>query len=342
MRWRFHPASAFADHAERWRGLNAACGDSPLLDPLFIAPALAEFATGDELIGALENGGAPVAMGIFAPRGRWGWQTFQTANAPLGAWLSDPARPVAELLESLLRALPGFPVLAAISQADPDLVSPPGPSATIATADYIETSRVSHDGPFDAYWSSRSKNLRHNIKRQYNRLGRENVETRLEAVSAPEAMGEAVAGYAELETAGWKAEAGSAVQAEDHQGRFYTTMLEGFARRGEAIVYRYFFDNRLAASDICLLRNRCLIILKTAYDESRKGYSPAQLMRYEVMRELFDDGRADTIEFYGPVKDWHRKLTDEIRTMYHVNCYRWPLIRTLHQARAARGNGAGG
>jgi hypothetical protein len=28
--------------------------------------------------------------------------------------------------------------------------------------------------------------------------------------------------------------------------------------------------------------------------------------------------------------EWHLRWTDEVRTMYHVNHYRWPVLRRLH------------
>ncbi|MCP5368587.1 MAG: GNAT family N-acetyltransferase, partial [Hyphomicrobiales bacterium] len=42
-------------------------------------------------------------------------------------------------------------------------------------------------------------------------------------------------------------------------------------------------------------------------------------------------GAFRVIEFYGPVKDWHTKWTDETRTMYHANYYRHGALKALHQ-----------
>jgi hypothetical protein len=53
-------------------------------------------------------------------------------------------------------------------------------------------------------------------------------------------------------------------------------------------------------------------------------------MREEATRTLFDEGRLGRIEFYGRVMEWHLRWTDEVRTMYHVNYYRWPVLRRLH------------
>lgn len=68
------------------------------------------------------------------------------------------------------------------------------------------------------------------------------------------------------------------------------------------------------------------MILKTAYDESIRSYSPASLMREEVFRQLWDAGRIRRIEFYGRLMDWHTRWTEQSRTLYHVNWYRWPSL----------------
>ena len=114
-------------------------------------------------------------------------------------------------------------------------------------------------------------------------------------------------------------------------------MLEAFARRGAARVYRYFIGERLAAMDLCVEGGGCVVVLKTAYDESLGGtLSPALLMREEACRDIFEDGRFERIEFYGRVMEWHRRWTDEIRTMYHLNSYRWPVLARLHALAAQR------
>jgi hypothetical protein len=66
--------------------------------------------------------------------------------------------------------------------------------------------------------------------------------------------------------------------------------------------------------------------LKTTYDETIKGLSPALLLRQEAYQKLFDEGRIRRIEFYGRLMDWHKRWTDRSRTLYHVNCYRSALV----------------
>jgi hypothetical protein len=67
------------------------------------------------------------------------------------------------------------------------------------------------------------------------------------------------------------------VRAGDVQARFYTLLLEAFARRGAAQVYRYRFDERVVAMDLCVESHDCIVVLKTAYDESVPAhFSPAR------------------------------------------------------------------
>ncbi|MFL6631183.1 MAG: GNAT family N-acetyltransferase [Massilia sp.] len=336
--WTVVPAREFAQHAARWRRLHAAGAASPLLAADFVQPLLDMFGTGRELLAWHGRGDDTNAMTIVAP-GRPGvWNTFQPAQAPVGLWLQRDARSADGLLPGLLRALPGPALMLGLTQCDPMLAArPAGPHSF----DYIETARITLQGAFDDYWNARGKNLRNNLKKQRNRLRQDGIATRLEIVRDPALMADAVADYGRLETGGWKASEGTAVAADNDQGRFYRAMLEAFARRAAASVYRYWFDGpdgpHLAAMDLCVEGGGCIVILKTAYDEALgPQLSPALLMREEATRGLFDEGRFERIEFYGRVMEWHTRWTDEIRTMYHLNGYRWPLLGRLHALAARR------
>ena len=74
-----------------------------------------------------------------------------------------------------------------------------------------------------------------------------------------------------------------------------------------------------------------VVILKTAYDDAFSSVSPATLMRYEYFRSLFDKGGIQCIEFYGKVMEWHRRWTEDVRMLYHLNVYRTPVLRTIHE-----------
>lgn len=330
MSWSLFPINKFPDFEQSWQKLNAAHFNTPLLDPEFYGPVIKEFSSGNELLAVHGDTNSPTAMGIFKRKNRFVWQTFQPSIAPLGGWVCDPNLDLTALRKSLIKALPGFNLLTSISQQDPSLSPRPVEGGSIRTLDYIPTARMHISGSFKDYWSSRSKNLRHSMKRQRNRLAREETETRLELKTAPEDVAAAVADYARLESAGWKGQAGTAVEENDRQSRFYTAMLENFCRREKGLILRYWYNDRLVATDFCIHHDGVVIILKTTYDENERTTSPAQLMRQEAFEMFFDEGKIHTVEFYGRMMDWHTKLTDDSRTMYHTNFYRWPGLAALH------------
>jgi CelD/BcsL family acetyltransferase involved in cellulose biosynthesis len=336
MSWTVVPASQFSAQMARWDALHAASAASPLLATDFVAALLTSFADGRELLAWHDTNGVTDAMTILSPGGVGVWHTFQPSQAPVGLWLQRDDGSPAALLRPLLARLPGPALLVGLTQCDPMLMARTADGACVRTADYIRTARITLRGAggFDAFWEARGKNLRSNLKKQRNRLRQDGVTPRLEICRAPEQMAQAVADYGRLEGSGWKAAGGTAVDAANAQGHFYRVMLEAFAARGAASVYRYWLGDQLAAMDLCVEGGDCIVVLKTAYDEQLAGQlSPALLMREEACRQLFDENRFGRIEFYGRVMEWHLRWTDEVRTMYHLNGYRWPGLARLHAMR---------
>jgi CelD/BcsL family acetyltransferase involved in cellulose biosynthesis len=321
MKWTLYPAVQFASHAARWDTLQASSVAAPMLQADFVAALLAAFGTGAEVLAIADD-----AMAIVRPHGRGSWATFQPAQAPLGLWIERPGLDRAAAMAALLRALPGLGLILGLTQLDPLLA--PRPANAI---DYIQTARITVAGAFDEYWAARGKNLRSNLKKQRTKLAADGVTLRLQVSTDAAEMADAVRDFGRLESAGWKAQAGTAVHLDNDQGRFYSGMLAAFAARGAASVYRYWFGGQLVAMDLCIRQDDCIVVLKTTYDESiPKTYSPALLMREEAVRAVFDSGSASRIEFYGKVMEWHTRWTEEVRTLYHVNLYRWTALRRLH------------
>ncbi|MEO8304466.1 MAG: GNAT family N-acetyltransferase [Betaproteobacteria bacterium] len=332
MRWRVHPIREFDRLAPRWNALNAASGNLPFLQSEFVVPALREFGTGTEFVAAFGTDQDWSAMGVFRQRRAGFWETFQPSQMPLGAFLKRPGMPVDDLLDSLLGALPGVPVAVALTQQDPSIVERPQESAVLETIDYIETAQVAVTGTFEEYWATRGKNLRHNVKRQRAKLADGGTTLRLDVVDSAQAVAGAIADYGRLESSGWKAQEGTAVALQNDQGRFYRSVFESFCSLRSGRIYRYYFGDRVVAMDLCLESAGVLVVLKTTYDETVKVVSPATLMRHEIFRSIFDEGRMKRVEFFGKVMEWHLRWTNELRTLYHLNRYRWPVLKRLRIA----------
>lgn len=335
MTWQTFPIQRFAEYGTRWDELQRQCADLPFLESAFIAPLLAEFGTGKEVLVADVHNGQWRCACILTP-GRYGsWETFQPSQLPLGAFLG-PLQSQADAqwvrdLDGLIRVLPGLPVSIGLTQLDSRFHPRPADAPQRRAQDYIETAWVDVVGTFDAYWEQRGKNLKLNTRKQRNKLQTDGVAAVLECITQPKDVAQAMVDYGMLESAGWKAANGTAVAPGNAQGRFYQKMLENFCAQGRGRIYRYRFNEKVVSMDLCIISGPVVVVLKTAYDESVKAVSPSTLMRQDEFRALFDEGVFKRIEFYGKVMEWHTRWTDTSRSIYHLTHYRLPLLLTLHR-----------
>lgn len=331
-KWKLYPANRFDEFRGAWDQLNSTDNNSPLLDSRFVSLLLRFFGDGDQLLAVCGPMDQPVALAVISHTGPGVWSTFQPSQAPLGLWVQSSRYRFSTLAGSLIGGLPGFAVLLGVQQQDPSIrnrLEMEG-AAGIKTMDYMQTGRVPLAGSFDDFWNSRGRNLRHNLHRQRNRLEREGVKLGFDVITAPSATGEAVRAYAGLESSGWKSSLGQALEVDNVQGRFYREVLRAYGLTGQAMVFQLRYGQRVVASDMCITGGDTMVMLKTTYDERIKTSSPAMLLHQEAFAYLFAHGQMARLEFYGRLMDWHRRLTDDIRTMFHANVYRFPWMARLH------------
>jgi CelD/BcsL family acetyltransferase involved in cellulose biosynthesis len=231
--------------------------------------------------------------------------------------------------------MPGMALVVGISCQDPDLVPRPSASGHISTLDFIHTARVLINGSFDEYWKARDGKLRQETNRRLKRLREASIEPRLELVKETAAVAAGIEEFGRLESAGWKGREGTAVRADNKQGDFYKSLLASFCSTGKGRIYRYWFGPSVAAMQLCIEGERTIVFLKTTYDENFKNHGPGILMQYAIMQQLFAEGTLDKVEFYGRSGQPQTKWCDnQIRTMYHVNYYRWPFLQKIRRMMA--------
>lgn len=336
IRWENLAASALALNAQlrqAWDQLNAERGNLPFLASDAIVSALTILGDGTERLLVGYSDTIAVAMFLLTPQGKFQWRTFQPSQVPLGAWVASEDLELLHLTRSLLRGPLGFCLGLSITQIDPLVASRANDTPDTQTLDYIDTGWIDIEGTFETYWAARGKNLRQNMRKQRVKLAADGVTPSMQVLRGHADMAPAIAQYGKLESAGWKAQSGTAIHPDNAQGRFYRELLEHASLRGEAAVYQYLFDDRVVAMNLCLLRRGTLVVLKTTYDESIKTLSPAFLLREEELQDIYRQGLIKRMEYFGKVMDWHTKLTDKKRTVYHLTAYRWPLVKKLAQAR---------
>ncbi|MDC6166111.1 GNAT family N-acetyltransferase [Paucibacter sp. XJ19-41] len=338
LQWKLRPAQALRDDPairSAWDRLNSQRGDLPFMSADAVGAALAAFGSGQERLAVASRGAEPVALFVLVPDGRLRWATFQPSQLPLGTWVAAPDLQLADLARSLCRGPLGLCLALSITQVDP-LCSPrPADGADARGDDYIETAWIDVAGSFEDYWAARGKNLRQNMRKQRNKLAADGVQTSMRMITDAASVASALDRYGALESAGWKAQEGTAIHPDNAQGRFYRELFERAAVRGEMVFYEYLFDEQTVAMNLCLLRRGQLIVLKTAYDESIKALSPAFLLREEELQRFFGEGQILRVEYFGKVMDWHTKLTQDKRCIYHYTQYRWPWLTRLAERRRA-------
>lgn len=332
MAWKFQPAvEAFADYREMWDALNAANGNHIVLDSIFVQGLLRQFGTVHTMLGISLDKQFPGM--VIIEKIRPGFvNTFHPSQAPIGLFLLEKKCEVLRQIDELFGSLPPFVLGIAILQQDPDftVLKDLAESARVRRVEYIRTARITLPDSFDVYWGNRPKGFVSDMARQRRKLQREGKQLALVVERDPTRVEECIREYGRLESTGWKGQEGTAVAADNAQGLFYQEILEAFCRKGEGVIYRLILDGKTVACELCIERGNRLIDLKTAYDESVKGYSLGSMLEEEMLKSYYLDGRLKEVEFYGRVTDWTRKWTDEIRPIYHYNVYRYAWLAKLH------------
>jgi CelD/BcsL family acetyltransferase involved in cellulose biosynthesis len=183
------------------------------------------------------------------------------------------------------------------------------------------------EGTFQEYWVSREDRLRKNNGRLRRRMAEKGLVLSCDIIRDPAGVADGVREFARLESKGWKVQEGTAVGADDAQGRFYREVLENFCENGEGAIYELLINGQVVACDLCALRDEMAICLKTTYDEEWSVYAPGVLLREDILRDLYAGGRVRNYEFYGPLMDYQLRWTQDVRTLYHLTCFRHPWVR---------------
>lgn len=331
MSWSFKLAlGPFDEVLNDWDALNRSRSNHLLLDSRFVAALLRHFGGRGVLLGVHNDSRKP-GMALVVKKRVGVWETFQPSQAPLGLILLGYRDGTGEGLSEMLRQLPGYSLQLSVLQQDPDYSSLPRVPGQrcVEHMDYIRTARLPVAGTFAEYWKGRGTNLRHSLARRRRRLVENGYTLELVVHRNPQSVAACVREYGRLESRGWKGKDGTAVAEDNSQGRFYREVLEAFCATGEAAIYQLLLNGEVAACDLCLRRGGMLVVLKTTYDERFATFSPALLMRQEIMQRIFAENVIRSVEFYGRVMDWHTRWADDIRTMYHVTCFRHPWVAQL-------------
>lgn len=339
MSWSFLPArSAFATYAGAWDQLNRRLfDDHPLLATSFVGPLIDHFADGRDLLAVHEHAGAADAMLLLRP-GRFRWSSFMPSQTQVAPCLVSDAAAIA----CLLRALPPAVVALDLPCQDPlcsRLADAPA-SAIHERAEAATTLTIDLSTDFDTYWSQRSRKLRQNLRRALRSIEASGADCRLQFFRGETELGAALQRYARIESSGWKGDAGTAIDLQAPQGRFYADMLGRCTGRGQAEIVELHIDGRIAASQMLLLNDNMMITLKTTHDESLAAHSPGNVLDYLLLEREFAERRVRAVEYYTNASSELLRWGTAHRTITHHRWYRSAWVRRLIDVLRRRPRGA--
>jgi CelD/BcsL family acetyltransferase involved in cellulose biosynthesis len=226
---------------------------------------------------------------------------FITASAPLVAEGPDRPAILAALVEGLaaasggrvwrwpllsVEAAPGQDLLAAMAEAGWDL----GEVARFARP--VLDRRADHAAFLAGHpHPSRLKDLR----RRQRRLAEGGVVS-LETVTQGPALARAVEIFLDVEAAGWKGTAGSAMACRTAHAAFARAV---FRAEGGPVGIRADIlsrDGTTLAVSLALVAGGTAYLLKTAYDETARAFAPGLVLEAEIVRALHADGFAERLD----------------------------------------------
>lgn len=330
MAWEIKPArDAFPSFAAEWDRLNREIyRGHPMFDSRFVEPLLECFAKGDEQLCIHRSTTEADGALILRPTGLGRWTLFLPAQAQAGMVLLRDAR----LMETLLASLPGFAWSIELLALDPRY-SPDWTHLRLPRAVQPHTLTMAvevTDGDFDAYWRARPKKLVANLSRYRRRTEGQYGAPSSVTIDNPQEMTAAVARYGEMEMAGWKRKAGTAVSIANAQGRFYAKTLRDFAATGQAIVLELHVGGKLAASRLIVRHERSWIMLKTSYDESLAAIAPGWQLLHQALKQAFLELRPGSVEFYTNATRDQSDWASSLRYICHHQLYRGQLSAAIH------------
>lgn len=325
MGWEIAPAgSAFAAFAAEWDRLNAELyGSHPFFDSRFVAPLLEFFGQGSEQLCVHRTSARVDGALIVRPLGLGRWELFMPSQSQAGPVLLRDAR----LLETLMTELPGYACTIDLLRLDPQF-SPTwsGLRRPRTVLEHALTMTVNLDGSFEAYWQSRPKKLRSNLSRYQARARQQFGASTLVTIDDPQQIRAALTRYGALETSGWKGQAGTAVNIDNDQGKFYEKVLTSFAASGQARVIELHMGEKLAASRLIILHDGTWTVLKTTYDESLAAMAPGRQLLYEVLRQAFSETPSGEVEFYTNATRDQAEWATSLRYIAHHQLYRNAML----------------
>ena len=333
MEWTFYSHKTVPkDAVAIWQNINRdLAGGHPAFEHKFVELLTKYFGDGNELIGLCADDGRYIAGALVKPLGYGIWTVFVPGQACLCSFVMARKVDVEQVMTSLFNALPGYCWLLKIPKLDPlfQHVSELGNLGSADTAVFGTTFSVSLERDFDDYWASRSKGLRHQLRRCIRDIEKNGLKMDLRFYTSPEHIEKGVAVHGLLESSGWKGAVGTAIRTDNEQGAFYSELLKDYAHSGGAVIAQLFLNDEPAASLLCIARNGMIIVLKTAFQQRFAELAPGRLIDYLFLKQCSRKGDFNVVEMYTKASKEDLRWAMKTREMYDINLYRFKFAEVV-------------
>ena len=177
---------------------------------------------------------------------------------------------------------------------------------TLEQSPYIETS-----GDWDAYRSERNSKLLRELRRRRRRLEGEGRYA-FEVHDGSERLEGLLAEGFQVEAAGWKSTAGSAIVSQPATRLFYSEIGRWAAAQGWLRLAFLRLDSKPLAFDFAVEHDGVHYLLKTGFDPDYRRFAPGMLLRHEMIARAFGEGLR-SYEFLGRNEPWKLEWTNDVR-----------------------------
>ena len=114
--------------------------------------------------------------------------------------------------------------------------------------------------------------------------------------------------FLEIEKSGWKGEKGTSITQLEDSKNFHYSLCEAAAEQGQLRWYKLYAGNQLVAMNMAIQRAADLWVVKTAYDENSKQFSPGTVGITKLLNWAVEDleiCKVRMITNYSWLDRWH-------------------------------------
>jgi hypothetical protein len=169
------------------------------------------------------------------------------------------------------------------------------PSFTWA-ADYDASAYFDTSGSYEQATRAMTSKMRSNLRRR-TRLAETAAPLRFESCRQPEVVGPAFEIFLDMESSGWKGDAGnrSSIRCRPGVLAFYTEMVREFMARDECVINLLWHGDQAIAGQLGLHVGRTLYILKVGYRDANPTLAPGILLQDRTLRHACEHPDVDVL-----------------------------------------------